>query len=438
MRTFTRTMAIAAIFADEGIGLCCKASIVAAKSGCGRAFLADGRCRLRHRLRRLHLTVGKKSIDRRAILLGQCGKPMGDFAHHRIGQRRTRQLFTFIDQANGKHVGRRKARHPRLGNVRGNSACQSLFPRIGIFHIETIGRGARRVAIAAAADVLDEIAAPLHLRFFTRLIFRYIEMATLPERNRRLTAIGKGNLMVLRHGIGCDERVDIGLDVEHILGFHTAIGGVGHDRIKIVTFAVDPLHHRIEELGIAPAADAIGMGRNIRRVEFSDRRIHLKSTGQDLGIPDRSMASGATGCVEQIFAIIGIGLVGRIGIVRKSIAGRYGAWTLGQRQHDSPYRQNMTRQAGTMGHFTGHLIEHAHGLFPLLSQTTNTLCIIETRTARTRPVWVSCRAPSVPSQWFFAAMAARRTRGPPPPDRSHSMPRALPRRADHRFWNRAK
>ena len=65
-------------------------------------------------------------------------------------------------------------------------------------------------------------------------------MAALPERNRRLAAIGKSDLVLLRNGIGPNQRVDIGLDVEHIFRLHAAIGRVGHDRIEIVAVPVDP------------------------------------------------------------------------------------------------------------------------------------------------------------------------------------------------------
>jgi hypothetical protein len=51
------------------------------------------------------------------------------------------------------------------------------------------------MTLAAAANIFDEIAAALHLRFLTRLVVRHIEVAALPQRNRRLAAIGKRDLV---------------------------------------------------------------------------------------------------------------------------------------------------------------------------------------------------------------------------------------------------
>lgn len=315
-------MTVAAVSADEGICLLRQRRIAAAQRFSRRILLADGRDRLRHRRGGLHFTIGKEGIDRAAIVVRKNAQSLGYTPHHRIADRRARELLAFLNQAPGENVGRGKTGHLRLADVGRDRAAQILFALIGALQVEPIGCGARCVAIAAAADILDQIAAALGLRLLARLVGRHREVAALPERDRRLATERKSNLILFRHCIRLGQRLDIGFDVERILRLHAAIGGVGHNRIEVVALPIETDQNRIQKLRIGPAADAIGVRRNVRPIEGADRRLHLHAAGEQFGVVAGAVAGAAACGVEHVFAVVDIGLVGGEGILSEGIARR--------------------------------------------------------------------------------------------------------------------
>ncbi|MCY1241431.1 hypothetical protein D9M72_543300 [compost metagenome] len=154
--------------------------------------------------------------------------------------------------------------------------------------------------------------------------------------------------MFLGGRIRLRQGLHIGFDIKHVLRLHPAIGCIGHDWIEIVAVAVESDHHRIEKLGVAPPADTVGMVRDVRRIEGSDRRVHLHAAGQKLGFIARSVAGAAAGCVEHVFAVLDIRLVGREGVLGKSVARRCGAGTERGDQQTGNQRQSVPlADAGT-------------------------------------------------------------------------------------------
>ncbi|MCY1306197.1 hypothetical protein D9M70_560450 [compost metagenome] len=65
------------------------------------------------------------------------------------------------------------------------------------------------------------------------------------------------------------------------------------------------------------------MGRNVRRIECADRRVHLHAAGKQFGIVAGSVAGAAARGIEHVFAIVDIGLVGRKRVVGEGVA-RFG------------------------------------------------------------------------------------------------------------------
>ncbi|MGY4596784.1 hypothetical protein ACVWXL_004530 [Bradyrhizobium sp. GM22.5] len=76
--------------------------------------------------------------------------------------------------------------------------------------------------------------------------------------------------------LACDgrQRFQVRKEIEHVLAPGVLIGRVRKGRKIMLSVGRDSVHHRVDEFGLAPFADAIGrIGRDVRRIERSERRL---------------------------------------------------------------------------------------------------------------------------------------------------------------------
>ncbi len=98
------------------------------------------------------------------------------------------------------------------------------------------------------------------------------------------------------------ETEEIGLDREPIGIGHIGIAGIRHCRIKPFAFVVDTPVQGIQELRIAPVADAgFLVGRDVGRIDRAERKLERQTSGK-WHAALRRVAGGAVGGARQIFA----------------------------------------------------------------------------------------------------------------------------------------
>ncbi len=119
---------------------------------------------------------------------------------------------------------------------------------------------------------------------------------------------------------GGGQGVEIGLEVEEVLDRHPGIGCVGEGRVVVRALGRDAVAHRLDEGGLAPAADAgVRVRADVRHAEIAERCLEHEAArqrqlGLALGVGCR-MAGAAAADPEQLFAI------GEIGLVRWQVDG---------------------------------------------------------------------------------------------------------------------
>ena len=174
----------------------------------------------------------------------------------------------------------------------------------------------RAVAFRAMAKTVHEIGAAIPLRRMRgigaeRLAvheqeFPHADIAADVERKR--------HVVVARFARDRRQRLQIGEEVAHVFELCVLVRRVGKGGKVVQAVRRGPLHDGGDEIGLAPAPDAvIRIGRDVRRVERAERRRDREPAAELLaiGLVGHGVTGGTSAGVEHFKAVGKVRLIGR-------------------------------------------------------------------------------------------------------------------------------
>ena len=124
----------------------------------------------------------------------------------------------------------------------------------------------------------------------------------------------------------------ISKQIAHVVELHVLVGRIGKRRIEIGAVRRRALPQRGDEIRLAPAADAvIGVGRDIRHIEGTERRIERQ-------------AAAKPGAIDLVGILVRDGVARRAATDRRTWCGRYRDWAY---RAAAPRRERRPAASGT-------------------------------------------------------------------------------------------
>ena len=146
---------------------------------------------------------------------------------------------------------------------------------IGVRGVETLRRGARRMALRAMAHRLDEVGATVPVRrpagIGREAVVGIVDQ--VPADHHRADIVRERHPVRRRRRMHRGQAEQVGLDGERILARHQRVGVVWHRRIEMLAAAGNARVQHPHELVVGVVADAgLPVGRDVGRVQHAHRQ----------------------------------------------------------------------------------------------------------------------------------------------------------------------
>jgi hypothetical protein len=247
-------------------------AIVEIDAGAYGLARVGGRRRLRVAVGR-HPQIGHDGAD---VVVGEMREAVAHHVAHRSEH----------DALAGRHAGLEEPEHlvvgPAadalahvVGNIRRQPAAD-VGAREGVLALHGAEPVARRVALAAMAEALDQIGAAVDLRGPVRVGRKRAgaEEQLAPECERGADVEWKAQRVGLARRVDRREREQVGLDRERVVAGDLGERREWERRIEILAAAAEAVMHGAVEFVVAPIADAgRRVGRDVGAGDAAERRI---------------------------------------------------------------------------------------------------------------------------------------------------------------------
>ena len=173
----------------------------------------------------------------------------------------------------------------------------------------------RAVTLGAMAEAVDEVGAAIPARRMRRVRREGLAVheQPFPDSDIAPDIEWKRHVVTAHLARHRFKRFQKGEEVADIVGLRMGVGRVGKGRKVMSARRRNALRHRADEVGLAPAPDAVGrIGRDVRRVERPEWRGDRQAPAefQPVGLVGHGMAGGTSTRVEGCLSVREVGRIG--------------------------------------------------------------------------------------------------------------------------------